>query len=297
VVTGGTNPTFGFRTDWILPGADYRFTLPRGLFNSQLTADNGQPALYGIDPVQFYAEAYIPTIAQGLDVKLGRFVCLFGIESIPAVDNVLASHDYLFIYDPFTHTGAVAALKLNNAWTVEAGLVTGSDVFLGPEVNTTFISTIKWTPPTGRDSIWLSVILGKGRFDQERNFHNPQIFDMTYVRKLDTRLTYSFEGLFGFTGDVPDTGTAYWFGLAQYLTYDFTPRLSGTVRLEFFDDAQGQRTGFKGLYTALTAGLNYRPRKDIILRPEIRYDDNDTTRPFEGRHDLFTAAFDVLVRW
>jgi hypothetical protein len=43
VTSGTTEPTFGFRLDTILPGADYRFTLARGLFSGQLTADNGQP--------------------------------------------------------------------------------------------------------------------------------------------------------------------------------------------------------------------------------------------------------------
>jgi len=85
-------------------------------------------------------------------------------------------------------------------------------------------------------------------------------------------LNYTFEGLFGFTTNVPEIGTAYWFGVLNYLTCDFTPRLSGTTRLEFFDDVQGQRTGFAGLYTALTTGVSFRPRKDIIMRPEIRYD-------------------------
>src|SRR5205814_316899 len=68
VVTSGTSePTFGFRTDWILPGSDYFFTLPRGIFNGQLTAADGKPQRYGIDPIQFYGEAYFPTVARGLD--------------------------------------------------------------------------------------------------------------------------------------------------------------------------------------------------------------------------------------
>jgi hypothetical protein len=292
-----TQPTFGFRTDWILPGSDYRFTLPRGIFNSQLTADNGEPALYGIDPIDFYAEANFPTVARGLDVKVGRFFALFGIESNAAVDNVLLSHTYTFIYDPFTHTGALATLNLTPAWTVQACVCTGCDLFFGPEVNPTFLGSIKWAPPGGRDSALFNVILGKGRFDQQHNFHNPQVFDLTYVHKINSRLTYSCEGLFGYTDSVPDIGTAYWAGIINYLTFDLTPRLSATTRLEFFDDAQGQRTGFRGLYTSLTTGLNFRPRKDIIIRPELRYDDNTESRPFEDRHGLFTAACDVIVRW
>src|SRR5207249_2975226 len=44
-------PTFGFRSDTILPGLDYRFTIARGLLDGQLTANDGMPNLYGIDPV------------------------------------------------------------------------------------------------------------------------------------------------------------------------------------------------------------------------------------------------------
>jgi hypothetical protein len=67
VDTSGTDPSFGFRADTMLPGTDYRFTLARGLFSGQLTAINGQPNLYGIDPIQFYVEGYFPTV--------GPFLC------------------------------------------------------------------------------------------------------------------------------------------------------------------------------------------------------------------------------
>jgi hypothetical protein len=297
VTSGTTEPTWGFRSDWILPGVDYRFTLPRGIFNSQLTANNGQPAVYGIDPIQFYAEAYFPTVGHGLDLKVGRVFCQYGVETNDAISNMLMSHAYTFIYDPFTHTGVMATLKLNDTWTVQGGLMLGSDIFIDPADTLTGMGSIKWAPPNGRDSVLFNVILGPGRFNQARDFHNPEIFDLVYTHKLNPRLNYSMEGLFGFTTNVPNTGTATWFGIINYLTRDFTPRLSGTARLEFFDDPQGQRTGFEGLYTALTTGLNFHPRKDIIFRPELRYDFNSESRPFENHHGLFTAGADLILRW
>src|SRR5438132_174178 len=105
VTSGTTEPTFGFRADTILPGIDYRFTLARGVFDNQLTARHGLPAIYGIDPIQFYGEAYFPTIARGLDIKVGRFFALYGVETNDAVSNTFASHASTFIYNPFTHTG------------------------------------------------------------------------------------------------------------------------------------------------------------------------------------------------
>jgi hypothetical protein len=298
VVTGGTTePTFGFRSDTILPGSDYRFTLPRGIFNGQLTADNGQPARYGIDPIQFYGEAYFPTVARGMDVKVGRFFAQYGVESNDAVNNALASHAYTMIYDPFTHTGALTTTKLTDAWTAQAGLVLGSDVFIDPSDELTFIGSVKWARPDGRDSVLFSVIVGPGRFNAGRNFNNPNIFDLVYTHQFNTRLAYNYETLVGYQTGVPDLGNASWFGVLNYLTYAFTPRLSGTVRLESFDDEQGQRTGFAGLYSAVTAGVSIRPRPAIIFRPEVRYDYNGESRPFEDRHGLFTATADLILRW
>jgi hypothetical protein len=96
---------------------------------------------------------------------------------------------------------------------------------------------------------------------------------------------------------VPEIGTAEWFGILNYLTWQLTPRLATTARLEFFDDIQGQRTGFPGLYTDLTVGLSFQPIKGITFRPEVRYDNQDESAPFEGKHWLLTASTDMIVRW
>jgi hypothetical protein len=292
-----TSPTFGFHSDTILPGSDYRFTLARGIWDNQLTAAHGQPATYGIDPIQYYGEAYFPQVGRGLDVKVGRFFGQYGVEANDAISNSLGSHAYTFIFDPFTHTGLLTTLKLTDAWSVQNGIVTGSDIFIDAAATPTYIGGIKWAPPNGRDSVLFEVIVGSGRFDQQRNFHNPEVFDLVYTHTFDPRLTYNFESLFGFTTNVPDIGTATWFGVLNYLTYNLSPRASATARLEFFNDSQGQRTGFEGLYTALTAGVTFKPIKDLWLRPELRYDYNNDSRPFEGKHGLFTATIDVVIRW
>jgi len=297
VDTSASHATFGFRADTILPGSDYRFTVARGLFSGQLTADNGNPNPYGFDPIQFYGEAYLPNIGKGLDIKVGRFFCQYGVESNDAPSNALWSHAYTYIYDPFTHTGALATLKLSDTWSVQSGLVFGSDVFIDPASTPTYIGSVKWAPPEGRDSVLFSVILGCGRFNQAENFHNPQVFDLVYTHKFSDKLNYSFEGLYGFTNNVPNLGFANWFGIIHYGTYEFTFKTSGTTRLEFFDDVQGQRTGFPGLYTALTAGVSFKATRSLLFRPEIRYDYNAESRPFENRRGLFTAGADLILRW
>jgi len=145
VDTDSSEPSFGFRSDTILSGSDYRFTLARGLFSAQLTADQGGPNRYGIDPIQFYAEAYFPSVAQGMDVKIGHFFSQYGVETTDTINTPLFSHSYTDLYDPFTHPGILTATKLSDAWTVQAGLVTGSDVFIDPADRPTFIGSTKWT--------------------------------------------------------------------------------------------------------------------------------------------------------
>lgn len=297
VTSGTTEPTFGFRSDTILPGTDYRFTTARGLFSGQLTANDGQPNTYGIDPIQFYVEGYFPTIGRGMDVKIGRFAAQVCVETNDAVSNQLLSHSYTFIYDPFTHTGILTTTKLTDAWSVQAGLALGSDDFIDPVDNPTFLGSVKWAPPNGRDTVALLTIAGNGRFNQARNFNNPVVFDLIWTHQVDARLAYTLEVMPGFQTNVPDAGTVNWLGVVHYLTYTLTPRLSTTGRLEFFNDPQGNRTGFKGLYTDVTAGLNFKLRKGLIVRPELRYDYSDESRPFEDKHWLFTAAADLILRW
>jgi hypothetical protein len=297
VASGTTEPTFGFRSDTILPGIDYRFTASRGLLSSQLTANNGQPNIYGIDPVQFYGEAYFPTVVRGLDVKLGRMFCQYGAEAIDAPSNALASHSYTFIYDPFTHTGIMGTLQITPAWSIQLGAVLGPDVFIDPAASPYGMFSVKWAPPNGRNSVLLSGLLGSGRFNAPEQFNNPNIIDLVVIHIFSSRFTYTLDSLAGYETNVPGIGTATWFSAVNYLTWKFTPRLSGTTRLELFDDVAGNRTSFRGLYTALTAGLSFQPRKDIILRPELRYDYNGESRPFENKHGLLTATADAVLRW
>lgn len=247
--------------------------------------------------MQVYAEAYFPHVGRGLGVKLGRFFAQFGYESIDATQTPFVSRSYAFIYDPFTHTGLLTTLKLTDAWSVQNGIVTGSDVFIDPAANPTYIGSVKWAPPSGRDSVLFAVVLGNGRFDQREAFHNPQILDLLLTHKVDDRLTYALDAIYGFTRNVPDIGLANWWAAVHYVSYVLTPRLTANARLEFFDDIQGQRTGFAGLYVAPTAGVAFKPNRFVVLRPEVRFDYNTESRPFEGKRALATAAVDVLIRW
>jgi hypothetical protein len=80
--------------------------------------------------------------------------------------------------------------------------------------------------------------------------------------------------------------------------------VSTALRFELFDDYQGQLTGYRGLYTAVTAGVQFKPSRAILFRPEIRYDYNGQSKAFDPnqtntgtQHGLLTAGADLIFRW
>ena len=61
-----------------LYGIDYRYTAAGGDFSDQLLKNN---RLYGWDPLEYYGDLYIPGIADGLSIRLGRYISPPDIEA------------------------------------------------------------------------------------------------------------------------------------------------------------------------------------------------------------------------
>jgi hypothetical protein len=298
-------------------------------------SDTEVPALYGVDPVQFYAEGYFPTIARGLDVKVGRFYTPYGVESLEAPSTPLVSHSYIFSNgSPFTHTGVLATLTLTDAWTVQAGAVLGSDLFFHVSDRPTGIFTVQWTQPHGtqtsvaqpfaRNIVKFCTVFGPSRFDDENLVQHITIFDVVWTHQFNAVLVSNLEMLYGFEHNVVGQGLSdgstidpdfiNWGGVCGYLSYICSPRLTATVRQEFFDDPQGVRTSSfedpfldrtKGLYSESAVAAVWKIRKGIYLEPELRYDYNFNNAPFgttidhpkDGHHSLFTAAGALILHW
>ncbi len=322
VTSGTTSPSFGFQVD-ILNGSDYRFTLPRGLFNSQLVNSAGGQNLYGVDPIQEYVAMYVPTLFRGVEFRLGRLYTPWGVESLEAISTPLLSRSYAFNWSPpFTHSGLAAYVKFSEQWSGVFMLANGNDVYFGdPSEELRFVGNLRWLQPGGRNSVTLATSLGRGKFNpayatppqqstvalatEPFGRNNFNAFDLVYTHMFSPVLSYNLEMIYGYQYNVPQAamavgsynGFANWFSAAHYLFWTITPKWSSIIRYENFDDAQGQRTGFAGLYTAITGGVQYKINKSMIIRPELRYDDNALQKPYEGKHDIFTAASDLIIKW
>jgi len=284
-------PDVGFRSDWILPGSDYRYVQARGLFNDQ-ECDTG------VDPISFHLDLFFPKIGQGTQILIGRFPSIQGTETIDAPGNRLCTHSYIASYGAsYTHTGILANTTLSKETAIQLGLATGSDIFLCPGTRATFMGSLRIGPEDLKNTGLISLLLGPGQYDLEHEKTNINVVDALYARQISRRLSLNFEAIYGYQDDVPDLKDTHWSGFAAYANYQLSEKLSCCTRIEAFDDQSGYMSGSIGVHQEVTTGLCYRPGKRLQTRIEVRYDRCPESAPYEGRSELLTATTDVLFFW
>ena len=114
---------WGFRLSAIY-GENYRYTTAYGLASYQLLKDNHEN---GYDFPMVYGEMFIPNVAEGLMIRVGRYISIPDIEAQLAPNNYLYTHSLTYGYDNYTNEGIVASLAATKNITLQLGLVIGTD--------------------------------------------------------------------------------------------------------------------------------------------------------------------------
>jgi hypothetical protein len=114
---------WGFRLS-ALYGENYRYTTSYGLDSWQLLQRN---RVDGYDFPMVYGELFIPQVAEGLMLRLGRFISLPDIEAQLAPNNYMYSHSMTYAWDNYTNTGLQSTLALTKQWFVQLGLTVGTE--------------------------------------------------------------------------------------------------------------------------------------------------------------------------
>src|SRR3974390_2654846 len=144
---------WGFRVPQLY-GLDYRFTTAKGYFSQQLLNSNNH---YGYDPVMAYVDLYFGQVAQGMNIRIGRYISLPDIEAQLAPDNYTYSHSILYTFDAYTQTGINVTTRLSNHWMVQVGLSAGNDVapWVGqPNAKPTFNACVGYTWRGAWDNVY-----------------------------------------------------------------------------------------------------------------------------------------------
>ncbi len=314
---------WGFRLTGLY-GLDYRFTAANGYFSHQLLGKNSRE--YGGDLVMAYVDLYFPQVADGMNVRIGRYISLPDIEAQLAPNNYTYSHSILYTYDAYTQTGINATIRLNKHWMVQVGLSAGNDVapWVGePNAKPTLNSCVAYTWLDGRDNHYACLnSLNSGKYA----YNNVQSAYYTWYHKFgnsswhtDTEWWYMWErdvpnvnpagapaaaaalletNANGAWCDSPQqlTCTAPEEAVVNYVEKQFSKHDYFTIRNEFFNDAKGQRTGFKTNYSEHLLGWGHWIGSTVLFRPEVRYEHSYALPAYNNgtRKDQLIFASDVI---
>lgn len=310
---------WGFKLQGLF-GTDARYIHSLGLFDREMSS-----SLYQPDISEAYLSLHLPVLsAGGVDVKLGNFVTLEGIETIDPRTNAFYSHTYIFNFGiPINHTGALFTVHANSWLDVIVGGTRG--------VNTSVEDNND--APAFHGGLSLNLCEGKlliagsthvGPETPRNNRDLRYLNDLALTWKISEKLTALTD--LNFTRDRAVDADAY--GVAQYFIYAPNSWLAFKVRGEIWRDDSGffvaqyagpsdplralagdavmdpRTIGTTGTtYGAFTIGLDLKPPVPkpfaaLVIRPEVRVDHSlSGSRPFNDSSDatMFTAALDVIL--
>jgi hypothetical protein len=298
-----------------LYGTDYYYTTAKGYLSWQLINDHHQ---YGFDPVVEYVDVYIPQVAQGMDVRFGRFISVPGIEVQLAPNNYIFSHSLLYPIDPFTDTGLMTTVKLNDQWLVQLGITGGHDVALWtPDAKPSGTACLNYTTKSVNDNFY---ICANGINNGKYAYNNLQHYDATWYHKFSKTVHMASEAWYMYERDVPALGgtiqpekganaayclpgeqrcTAPEYAVVNFLQREFSAHDSMSFRSDFLDDKKGQRTGHATKYSENTIMWCHWLGTTVQIRPELRFERSWDQKAYDHsrRHNQFTAASDLVFRF
>jgi hypothetical protein len=316
---------WGFRLSAIY-GTDYHYTTAYGIASYQLLKHN---LLYGYDFPMVYGELYIPKIADGLIIRVGRYISLPDIEAQLAPNNYMYSHSITYTFDNYTNEGIQATLALTKNVMLQLGVSVGSEAAVwhmnkkmaNPDPNPLYPNNTMLVDPgakpsltgcarfqsnSGHDNLYLCA---DAINDGVWGYNNLQWYGITYYHKFNDKFHVSVESYNLHQNGVPNAnnpialaayenggtpfspqympyngpGLAYCKNVNKercdavaqsfltYWNYQPTPLDNLSLRLEYYDDAQGQRTGTPALYYDAGIGWQHWLSPQIETRPEFTY--------------------------
>ncbi|WP_369925500.1 outer membrane beta-barrel protein [Xanthomonas sp. NCPPB 2632] len=304
---------WGFHLD-NLYGYDYHFTTMKGVLSNQLL-NNPKPdqplngKINGYDPMLFYGDIYLPHIAEGMVVRIGRWLSLPDIEAQFSPNNYLVTHSILYTVDPYTQMGVMTTTRLNAQWTVQVGLNGGNDTAIwNHQSRPTLQACVRWVSASNDDMLY-TCANSVNRSDY--NYNNVQMYVSTWGHRFSDRVHILTEAYYmygrqipgygpGFdnqvAGSSPLPGKAAEYGIVNYLNVAIDPKNMISFRNEFYNDQKGQRTGFPTRYTSHTLGMTHWVTQDLEIRPELRYEKSYDVDAYDGgrKDNQVTALVDAI---
>lgn len=309
--TCGCGVDVGGRVD-LLYGTDRRFTLSDGLDDDWSEGER----FYGLSMPQLYLDV----ACDDLTLRMGHFYSIVGYETVAAPDNFFYSHSYAMQYgEPFTHTGLLGILNVNDCWSITAGVHRGWNRWEDNNHQLGFLGSANWTSVDRRTAAAFAVTTSN---EDPAGDNNRFLYSLVLARRIGCRLRYVLQHDLGYEDNGgPNGQDAEWYGINNHLYYDIDPCWSLGVRYEWFNDDDDGRVsaenaaggpprgieleGVAGHWHELTLGLNWKPNQNLLFRTECRWDwisphDSAAQRgPFNNSGDRhqFLWGTDLIVKF
>lgn len=296
-------------------GTDYRYTTAKGYGSAQWVNDHHQ---YGFDPTLEYVDVYVPQVAQGMNVRVGRFISVPGIEAQLAPNNYVFSHSLLYAIDPFTDTGLMATVKLNDRWLVQAGISAEHDVALWTtDAKPSGTACVSYTTGSVHDNFY---VCANGINNGKYAYNNLQQYDATWYHRFSKTVHMATESWYMYERDVPAVGgtivpevganaaycltgeqrcTAPEYAAVNFLQKELSVHDFLSFRSDFLDDKKGQRTGYATRYSENAITWCHWIGSTVQIRPEVRFERawDEKAYDFGRRQNQVTVASDLIFHF
>ncbi|MCA8952873.1 MAG: outer membrane beta-barrel protein [Planctomycetes bacterium] len=299
----GEGWSIGFRVDAVY-GSDYRFLTSAGLESTWNTGSR-----YGVA----VPNAHFVLRTGCVETRLGHFTSPVGFFAVGTDNNFFATVPYTFQYgEPFTHTGALAAMPLGDTTKIGLGVTNGWD------------SSANWNSSSGTDD-WNRHVGAIATIEQARLLSSSDTFAGVFLwsqepdnsglgrssRYLHT-LVYDLDlgdgwrcvaqSDFGIQDNARvdrapgRSNIATWYGLNQYLFLTLDGEWELGANLEWFRDSDGFRVAgatpsfgspratsfgrgpFAGNFYRAMLGAKWTPHPNVTIRPAVLFDAFDGER-------------------
>jgi len=224
-------------------------------------------------------QAFVQYAHGPLTIIGGKYVTLAGAEVINSTLDTNYSRSILFGYAiPFAHTGVRATYAVSDQVNIIVGVNNGWDQLQDQNKQKTGEFGVAFTP----NKMFALAVQGyTGVENTSGTTHGRRdLIDAVGTYNATSQLTIILNVDWGdqenATSLVDGSNIkAKWDGAALYGNYQISDPWAVSVRVEYFDDKDGYRTGVIQKWKEGTATLRYMPNMNFEVRAEGRYDRSD----------------------
>jgi hypothetical protein len=258
------------------PGeAGFRIDLAAGSSIPRVSSSFGLLQGQDVDLQQAFL-SWIAPVGSGLRLDAGKFVTHFGYEVIDGYDgyNDNATRSFLFGYTiPFAHTGLKASYTFSDQLAGMFEICNGWDVARDNNSSKSLGLQLTWTP-SKTVTVYGNFMTGPERANVNSDPRN--LYNVVAQWKLTDLTVFTLDVVYGSEkGAVTPGETASWSGIAGYARLGIGDTFAFCLRAEYFNDADGARTGTVQKVKEVTVTPEVKVSSHLIFRGDLRVDWSD----------------------